>query len=72
MSGPVDLDSIDRQVVIVELSEMLDFVADFLAHAEGPLLRADFARFTSGAYSLDEMGQDLRRLAGWLIDQESP
>ncbi len=38
MSGRLDLDSIDRQVVIVEVSEMLEFVADFLAHAEGPLL----------------------------------
>ena len=51
---------------LVELADLLRFVADFLATAEGPLLRADLAAFTSGGYQLDELRGDLRRFAHWL------
>jgi hypothetical protein len=60
---------IEEQLMIAELAEMLEFVADFLARAEGPLLRADFAEFTSGAYQLDELRGDLRRFADWLAPE---
>ena len=48
---------------LIELADLLRFVAEFLATAEGPLLRADFAAFTSGGYQLDELRSDLRRFA---------
>ena len=46
-----------------ELAELLGFVADFLAKAEGPLLRADFAAHSAGAYQLNELRADLARFA---------
>ena len=52
----------------MELAELLEFVADFLAAAEGPGLRVDFADFTAGGYQLDELRGDLRRFARWLTD----
>ena len=61
--------SVEDQLRTVELADMLGFVADFLTTAEGPLLRADFARFTNGGYTLDELRADLRRFAGWLIGE---
>lgn len=66
MRAPSSPSSIDDEFLCVELAEMIGFVADFLAKAEGPLLRADFASFTSGAYTLEELRADLRRFAGWL------
>ncbi len=60
---------IEDQLRIVELAEILEFVAGFLAHAEGPLLRVDFAEFTCGTYQLDELRADLRRFGGWLTGQ---
>lgn len=63
---------VDEQLMIVELADMLEFIADFLARAEGPLLRADFAEFTSGGYQLDELRGDLRRFADWLAPQGAP
>lgn len=62
--------SVDDQVMLVELGDTLLFVADFLARAEGPMLRADFARFTSGGYSLTELRDCLRRFACWLGVEE--
>ncbi len=52
-----------------ELAELLGFVADFLARAEGPLLRADFATFTYGSYTLEELRAALGRFAGWLAGE---
>lgn len=57
---------LDDGFLTVDLAELIGFVADFLARAEGPLLRMDFYDFTSGGYSLDELRGDLRRFAGWL------
>ncbi|MGH9179397.1 MAG: hypothetical protein ACRD0N_12700 [Acidimicrobiales bacterium] len=62
--------SVDDQAMLVEVGDTLLFVADFLDRAEGPLLRADFARFTSGCYSLEELRDCLRRFAGWLGVEE--
>ena len=45
--------NIDDQLLTVELAEMCEFVADFLAMAEGPLVRLDFAKFTNGGYTLE-------------------
>lgn len=39
--------------MLVELGDTALFVADFLARAEGRMLRSDLARFTSGGYSLE-------------------
>ena len=61
--------SVEDQLRTVELAELLGFVADFLAMADGPLLRADFANFTHGAYNLDELRADLRGLGGWLMGE---
>jgi hypothetical protein len=58
--------SVEDQAHLVELADLLRFVADFLATAEGPPLRADFAAFTSGGYPLEELRGDLRRFAHWL------
>lgn len=63
MTAPLDL---DNGFLAAELADTLGFVADFLARAEGPLLRMDFADFTSGGYQLDELRSDLRRFAAWL------
>lgn len=49
-----------------ELAELVEFVAAFLAWAEGPLLRSDFARFTYGAYTLEDLRADLGRLGAWI------
>jgi hypothetical protein len=62
--------SVDDQVMLVEVGDTLLFVADFLARAEGPMLRADFATFTSDCYSLEELRDCLRRFAGWLGVEE--
>lgn len=64
-----DAQGVEDQFLTVELAEMLGFVADFLARAEGPLLRVDFAEFTSGSYELVELRADLRRFAGWLTGE---
>jgi hypothetical protein len=70
MSGTGDHHGpVEDQLMIVELAEMLEFVADFLAHTEGPLLRADLAEFTRGAYQLYELRADLRRFASWLVPE---
>jgi hypothetical protein len=61
--------NIDDQLLTVELADMLEFVADFLAMAEGPLVRLDFAKFTNGGYTLEELRANLRRFSGWLIGQ---
>jgi hypothetical protein len=68
MSGPVEgaAASVRDQLRAVELAELLEFVADLLAVAEGPRLRLDFADYTAGAYQLGELRGDLRRFAGWL------
>lgn len=49
-----------------ELAQLVEFVAAFLAWAESPLLRSDFARFTYGAYTLEELRADLGRLGVWI------
>jgi hypothetical protein len=66
--GP-DHDTIDDKVLTVELAEMLEFVADFLARAEGPHLRLELAEATCGSYSLDELRADLRRFSAWLMGE---
>lgn len=62
--GPPATDELDEGLC-VELAELLGIVAEFLARAEGPLLRADFAAFTYGGY-LEELRAALGRFAGWL------
>jgi hypothetical protein len=70
MSGTSPLPRIiEDHLMIVELADMLHFVADFLARVEGPLLRADFAKFTYGGYQLEELRADLQRFAGWLVPE---
>jgi hypothetical protein len=64
--------AIDDEAGAAELAEMIGFVADFLARAEGPLLRWDFAEFTYGSYTLDELRADLRRFAGRLAGEAAP
>ncbi len=61
--------SVDDEAMLVELGDTLCLVSDFLAQAEGPLLRDDFATFTSG-YSLEELGDCLRSFACWLGVEE--
>jgi hypothetical protein len=60
---------VEEHLRVVELAELLEFVADFLAKAEGPRLRVDFAGFTAGGYQLAELGCDLRRFARWLMGE---
>lgn len=55
--------SVDDQAVLVEVGELLEFVADLLARAEGPLLRSDFARFTSGLLQPRRVAACLHRFA---------
>jgi hypothetical protein len=64
-------DELDEELS-VELAELLGFVADFLARAEGPLLRADFAAFTYGGYTLEELRAALGRFAGRLAGEGRP
>jgi hypothetical protein len=61
-----DTTILDDERLADELAELVEFVAAFLARAEGPLLRSDFARFTYGAYTLDELRADLGRLGAWI------
>ena len=63
MTAPLDLDD---GFLAAELADLLGFVADFLAKAEGPRLRMDFADFTSSGYELVQLRAALRRFAGWL------
>ncbi len=69
MTAPVPAVGLDDQLLAAELADLLGFVADFLSRAEGPLLRMDFADFTSGGYDLDELRSALRRFAGWLCGE---
>ncbi len=70
MTPPVTHNAnIDDQLLTVELADMCEFVADFLAVAEGPLLRLDFAKFANGGYTLEELRASLRRFSGWLIGE---
>lgn len=69
MTAPVPAVGLDDQLLATELADLLGFVADFLAQAEGPLLRMDFADFTSSGYDLDELRSALRRFAGWLCGE---
>jgi hypothetical protein len=57
---------VDDELLGDELAELVEFTAAFLAWAEGPLLRSDFARFTYGSYTLDELRADLGRLGAWI------
>ena len=66
--GP-DHDTLDDDVLTVELAEMLEFVADLLTRAEGPRLRLDLAEASCGSYELCELRADLRRFAGWLMGE---
>jgi hypothetical protein len=68
MRAPVAT-GVDDESLAAELAELLGFVADFLARAEGPLLRADFAAFTYGSYTLEELRAALARFAGWLAGE---
>ena len=49
-----------------DLAGLVEFTSAFLAWAEGPLLRSDFARFSYGAYTLEELRADLGRLGAWI------
>lgn len=68
-----DLDNADGDTTILdderfadELAGLVELTAAFLAWAESPLLRSDFARFTYGAYTLEELRADLGRLGAWI------
>ncbi len=67
MRAPVAA-GIDDESLAADLAELLGFVAAFLARAEGPLLRADFAAFTYGSYTLEDLRAALGRFAGWLAE----
>ena len=71
MRAPVAA-GVDDESLAVELAELLGFVADFLARAEGPLLQADFAAFTYGSYTLEELRAALGRFAGRLAGAGQP
>lgn len=69
MSGAVshhDDDVVEDQCRTVELADMLEFVADFLAKAESPRLRLELGELTCSSYTLEELRFDLLRFAGWL------
>lgn len=57
---------LDDELLADELAGLVEFTAAFLARAEGPLLRSDFARFTYGSYTLDDLRADLGRLGAWI------
>ena len=59
MSGEITLRDDDA----VELGELLEFLHDVLGYSPGVLLEARLARFTAGAYTLDELRADLARFA---------
>lgn len=61
-----DTPILDDELLGDELADLVEFVAAFLAWAEGPLLRSDFARFTYGAYTLGQLRADLGRLGAWI------
>jgi hypothetical protein len=61
-----DTTILDDELFADELAELVEFTAAFLAWAEGPLLRSDFARFTYGAYTIDQLRADLGRLGAWI------
>lgn len=61
-----DTTILDDERLADELAGLVEFTAAFLARAEGPLLRSDFARFTYGAYTLEELRADLGRLGAWI------
>lgn len=61
MTGRVLLDAGD----VIELVEMLGFVADLCASAPGPMNRA-LAGFVGPGYDAHDLAQDAIRLAGGL------
>lgn len=61
-----DTTVLDDERFADDLAGLVEFTAAFLARAEGPLLRSDFARFTYGAYTLEELRADLGRLGAWI------
>jgi len=63
-----DTTILDDERLADDLAGLVEFTAAFLARAEGPLLRSDFARFTYGAYTLEELRADLGRLGAWIRD----
>ena len=61
-----DTTILDDERLADDLAGLVEFTAAFLARAEGSLLRSDFARFTYGAYTLEELRADLGRLGAWI------
>jgi hypothetical protein len=61
-----DTTILDDELLADELAGLVEFTAAFLAWAEGPLLRSDFARFTYGSYTLDDLRADLGHLGAWI------
>ncbi len=61
-----DTTILDDELLADELAGIVELTAAFLAFVHGPGLASDFARFTCGIYSLDELRADLWRLGAWI------
>ena len=61
-----DTTILDDERFADDLAGLVEFTSAFLAWAEGPLLRSDFARFSYGAYTLGQLRADLGRLGAWI------
>ena len=61
-----DTTILDDERFADDLAGLVEFTSAFLAWAEGPLLRSDFARFSYGAYTLEQLRADLGRLGAWI------
>jgi hypothetical protein len=59
-----DTTILDDELLADELAGTVELAAAFLATADG--LASDFAAFTCGIYSLEEMRADLWRLGAWI------
>lgn len=59
-----DTTILDDELLADELAGIVELAAAFLASADG--FASDFAAFTCGIYSLEEMRADLWRLGAWI------
>lgn len=60
----VDTTILDDELLAEELAGIVELAAAFLASADG--VASDFAAFTCGIYSLEELAADLWRLGAWI------
>ena len=61
-----DTTILDDQFLADELPDIVEITAAFLAFVHGPGLASDFAAFTCGVYSREELGADLWHLGAWI------